>query len=75
MKVYVLETGICEDRVVRGVFQTPEAAMAHWHPERPPGLAEATISFLYAWVRHHNTWEFDGNFDDYAVLHPRDLGP
>lgn len=33
MKVYVLETGCYEDASTYGVFASPEAAMAVWHPE------------------------------------------
>lgn len=35
MKVYVLETGCYEDRDIHGVYATPEAAMAAWHPAPP----------------------------------------
>lgn len=35
MKVYVLETGVYEDRSVCGVFASAEAAMAAWQPKQP----------------------------------------
>lgn len=34
-RVYVLETGCYEDRSIEGVYATPGAAMAAWHPTPP----------------------------------------
>lgn len=35
MKVYVLETGLYDERDIHGVYATADAAMEAWQPDRP----------------------------------------
>lgn len=61
MKIYILEVGCYEDSYIRGVFSTPEKAMAAWHPERGVGINGAPLSpsHTYTW----GSWEEDDGVD------------
>jgi len=73
MKVYVLETGRQGDRLVRGVYSSPENGRAAWHPVQPGAKPDVYSSSP---LEHSYTWdvlEFDGWSDDAARLYELDL--
>ena len=77
MTVWVLETGRYADRIIRGIFSTPEKAMAAW-PARPD-MARSRSQWgdvtPIQWA--HNTtggWSLDGaDWDDAADATPYEV--
>lgn len=86
MKVYVLKTGCYENEGIKGVYATPEAAMAAHIPRRPTGNEGVHGSeygelagqpWLYEWRKRKEGegWSFDADWDDAASITVYEIDP
>lgn len=68
MKVYLLETGLYESTCIRGIFATPEQAMATWHPKERVYSRDDRV-FRFEWVLNPvSGWIFDADWDEAAQI-------
>lgn len=75
MKVWVLQAGRYEDKVIWGVFSSAEKAMAAWQPQPTPASLKRIFSSghdikrTYEWIQDDDgDWIFDADWDDHGRL-------
>jgi hypothetical protein len=62
--VWILETGCYEDRIIVGVFSSPEKAMSAHCPAKP-----ASRTDTYKWSPEHDgCFVFMADFQDFATV-------
>lgn len=65
MKVWILESGVYDDRYVSGVFDSPESAMAYWealHPRHRP-----------KWKFERDSWTNQYDWEAAALIFPEEV--